>query len=685
MSKKVFNFSWFDKIFSIFRNVNIKIRLIASFSIIIIAVVTVCSVLAYKDSKDIIQDKIETYSQQVLTQTDQVLSASINDVQSTAIDVSLNQSFQKFMGTTYTDDFELFDATKSYQAEIAQQYSTKDNIVYVGIYKPGEKEPYITYLNPLDNINTDEFKDNEQSGRWIIYNGTSKLIVYYKNIISLNSGEVLGKIIVAPTENFLAKAFKNLGEMDNSQNDYPMLVIDSSGNVLASKSNNFEINKPTDDTKNIIKQIDGKEHGAFDLQVNGETSMVSFSKLDKTEWYVISIVPNAYLFGEIATMRNKIITIGILCFILSLLLCVIISFSVTRPLDSLIKTMKLAKDGDLTVHEKDNYNDEISKVSHNFNDMMANINQLVLKIRNSADKVSLYSNKIQVSSAESHSASEQVAITIEQISKGATEQASEISDSTAIMNTLSDEINSVGANMATITGTTATIIDLNAEAAHTIKTLDNKSKSVRLATTHISENVTGLSKSINDIQKILSIMNGISEQTNLLALNAAIEAARAGEAGRGFAIVANEVKKLASQSKDFASSIDTIIRNIRENASSTVVQVDSANAIVLDQLDALKETESKLETIFQAMEQVVSSIEMTGNSVQHIVNSKEKVVMSLENVSAVAQESAATTQEISASTEEQIATSEELSSYANILKELSEELNYSLNSFKTTN
>ncbi len=682
MSRKVFNFPFIEKIFGVFRNFSIKIRLIASFSIIIVAVVTVCSVLAYKDSKDIVQEKIETYSQQVLTQTNQVLSSTISEIEGTAIDISLNQNFQKFMETTYTDEFELFDATKGYERELQQQYSTKENIVYVGIYKPGEKEPYVSYLNPLDNICTDEYKEDEQSGRWIIYNGTAKLVAYYKNISSMNSGDLIGKIIVAPQENFLASAFKSLGASE-SQKDFPMLVIDSSGNVLSSKTNNYEINKPTEDTKNIITHINGKNSGSFDLKVNGEKSFVTFAKINKSDWYVISAVPNSYLFDEIGSMRNKIITIGIFCTLLSLLLCIIISLSVSRPLESLINTMKLAKDGDLTVYEKDCYNDELSKVSHNFNEMMENINQLVLNIRKSAENVLLYSGKIQGSSKESHRASEQVAITIDQISKGATEQASEISDSTSIMNVLSDEINSVGINMAAITATTATIIDLNTEAAQKIKTLDTKSNSVRMATTQIYDNVNGLSKSIKDIQKILTIMNGISEQTNLLALNAAIEAARAGEAGRGFAIVANEVKKLANQSKDFASNIDLIIKNIHENASSTVVQVNSASATVQDQLDALKETESKLDTIFQAMEKVVSNIDMTGNSVQHIVNSKDKVLLSLQNVSAVAQESAATTQEIAASTEQQIATSEELSSYANILKNLSEELNNSLNSFKT--
>ena len=99
-------------------------------------------------------------------------------------------------------------------------------------------------------------------------------------------------------------------------------------------------------------------------------------------------------------------------------------------------------------------------------------------------------------------------------------------------------------------------------ASKTIKALNIKSNQVSDTTNKVSTNINDLSNSMKEIQKILKIMIGISEQTNLLSLNAAIEAARAGEAGRGFAVVANEVKKLAEQSKEFTSSINSIISSI---------------------------------------------------------------------------------------------------------------------------
>jgi methyl-accepting chemotaxis protein len=315
--------------------------------------------------------------------------------------------------------------------------------------------------------------------------------------------------------------------------------------------------------------------------------------------------------------------------------------------------------------------------------MLSNINVLVSQVRNSSQSVLGAANKIAVAADCTYTASEQVAVTVEQIAKGATDQATEINESVSNMDNLSEGITFVEADVSKVITIANQISNLNANASKTISALNSKTSQVSDTTNSVSININDLSKSMKEIQKILKIMIGISEQTNLLSLNAAIEAARAGEAGRGFAVVANEVKKLAEQSKEFTSSINSIISSIGLKTDNTVQEVMKSNTVVNEQIRAVKDTEELFKTVFSAMEDVLSNIARTEKSVENIMKSKEKVLESMENISAVAEESAATTQEISASTEEQMAFAQDLSGHAKELTDLSSALNSELDKFKT--
>lgn len=179
---------------------------------------------------------------------------------------------------------------------------------------------------------------------------------------------------------------------------------------------------------------------------------------------------------------------------------------------------------------------------------------------------------------------------------------------------------------------------------------------------------------MEQIVKITKTISTIADQTNLLSLNASIEAAKAGEAGRGFSVVANEVKKLADQSKESSKEIKFIIDDILNKTSDTTKVAHNANKFMEEQMNIVKETDSSLRSIYESMESLMERVNNVSQSIKSALDSKENVLDSIENISAISEETASIAEEVSATTQEQVASSEELSKLSKYLDEMSKNL-----------
>ena len=285
-------------------------------------------------------------------------------------------------------------------------------------------------------------------------------------------------------------------------------------------------------------------------------------------------------------------------------------------------------------------------------------------------------------SVQSHSNSAQVATTIEEIAKGASSQAQEISESVGQLNTLSSNIDKVGNDINNVSGVVYSTKKLSEDALVAVKSLNDKALETKSVSVKIIDDINNLDRDMKAIEKVIDAIAGIAEQTNLLSLNAAIEAARAGEAGRGFAVVAAEVRKLADQSKNATTIISNIISSIKKKTEVTVEAANSASEIIKKQMEAVTETDHSFKTIFSSMDGISNQIREVEESLKTVMRSKDRVISTIENVSAVSEEAAATSQEVTASTQEQIAGAEALSNVASKLQQMAEELNKAIVIFK---
>ena len=194
--------------------------------------------------------------------------------------------------------------------------------------------------------------------------------------------------------------------------------------------------------------------------------------------------------------------------------------------------------------------------------------------------------------------------------------------------------------------------------------------------------IVELGKDINEINEITNIINDIAEQTNLLALNAAIEAARAGEAGRGFSVVADEIRKLAEQSKVSSESISKLISEISKNTDVIVQDSVEMDEELINQVNIINSSIASFTKIIQSVNEVIPKIETVKNSAEDIDKDKSIIMARVDGVSSVSLEVSASSEEIAASSEEMNAATEEVVSAAQVLSTMTNEMLEQVNKFK---
>lgn len=688
-------FKILDMVSNVLRNFRIQTRLIASFLILLIISLVFTGISSYNKSAEAIHTKITSYSAEIMKQLGQNITIEMSKVDNYSTEMTFASIVQDTLDKLDTyDDLERLTAYNEVGKFIQNKFTAINWMTSVGMYKGEELTFGFGNALPSEEVNRLNAIAGEKKGvaEWILINTSNgvKMPGIVRSINSMTTSRPLATLVMVTNPNFFTELFKATDLGKGSE----ILILDSQGTVMASRNKDIAVDKPFFSVP-LIEQIKNQEAAnkkakdaklkqyTFDFSLKGEKQLIAYKPLDKSNWYVVSYIPYSFLTAESKEIGFSIVLIGLLCIIIALMLSYVIARSIASPSNKLVAMMKEARNGNLTIKMHDKGRDEIAEVNNNFGDMLLNINKLVSQVREAAQGVLENSSKISTSASHSYTVSEQIASTIQQIAKGASDQAVEVSEGVTQMSNLSDGINKVGTDMKTVSDVVSNTKKLSEDAFRAVKLLNDKA----METTNVSEKIVNeintLNHDMKEIKKIVKVIVGIAEQTNLLSLNAAIEAARAGEAGRGFAVVADEVKKLADQSKDASIMINNIINSIQHKTEQTVNEANNANVIVKEQMHAVVDTDNAFKTIYSSMEKIINSMNNMELSVKDMLVAKDKSLAIIENVSAVSEESAATAEEVSASTEEQMAGSEELANFAKQLNQMAEELNSSITMFKT--
>jgi methyl-accepting chemotaxis protein len=257
-----------------------------------------------------------------------------------------------------------------------------------------------------------------------------------------------------------------------------------------------------------------------------------------------------------------------------------------------------------------------------------------------------------------------------EIAAGVGEQANVIEESTRMIEILSNHVNILSENSNDISRSAKDAIGYSSEGTAAISDLKDKFRISEQIVIMVSDTVKKLESKSDEIVKIIEVITNISGQTNLLALNAAIEAARAGEHGRGFAVVADEVRKLAEQTSNSAKEIEGIINTLQEDIQNADTGAGHTIKAINESNRAIKDVSSSFDIIAQAIKSTLNQINNLAESVEKIDYNKNSVVNLIQEISSICQTTAAASQEVSASLENQTAAMEDISGIADNLSSI---------------
>ncbi len=369
--------------------------------------------------------------------------------------------------------------------------------------------------------------------------------------------------------------------------------------------------------------------------------------------------------------------------ILSTIFTFFIVRNITRPLKDLVDVSEHLANGDLTVQCKStNSRDEIGVLTRSFSKMQESLRQLIIHINESAGMVGSTADQLSYNASEATKTTEEVARTVSEIAEGATKQAMDTSDASGKMGELAKIIDQNTVSAKEVYDQSTHIEVLAQEGISTIEELTEKTDESKKAMTEIFEVIQHTNESATKIGQASKFISSIAEQTNLLALNAAIEAARAGEAGKGFAVVADEIRKLAEDSTRSTKQIDEMLKELVANATAAMETSDRVQLIMNEQATSVDSTKEKYASISGAIHHSTEEIELIADIGARMEENRIEVIKVVESLAAIAQQNAASTEETAASSEEMLSSMEEVSSASEVLNELARELQDYVKQFK---
>lgn len=347
---------------------------------------------------------------------------------------------------------------------------------------------------------------------------------------------------------------------------------------------------------------------------------------------------------------------------------------ITRPIRQLQGWMDQSGNGDLTVRGTYDSKDELGQLTTSFNEMIASQQQVVLELTGTADRVAVASDELSVNAESTTKATEMVAVTMEEMASGASQQLHQVSDASRTIEELTTSVRYVAGNAQQMTERTADAMEKVALGGQVVGTLGTQMGRIQEDVSRLSHVIDGLGNRSQEIGQITDSIKGVAAQTNLLALNAAIEAARAGEQGRGFAVVAAEVKTLAEQSAVSAKQIESLIRVIQQETEASVASMEKVSTEMTSGIAVADQAGASFSEIETAITDVTGHVEEVSGAVQEMAAASEQIASVMRTIQAVTEGTAAGTQNISASTEEQMASMEEISSASQSLATMADDL-----------
>jgi len=373
-------------------------------------------------------------------------------------------------------------------------------------------------------------------------------------------------------------------------------------------------------------------------------------------------------------VKTLIIAVTLLALLAGIVFGRIIVQLIAIPLQHLVNQVKAVAKGNLKQGIIIEADDEIGELGKEINRMTGNLRSLIGTMIPTAEQLTASSQELTASVNESASTLAKVSDSVHDLAEGSVKQVQAISTTIEVVGRMSDHIDQIAEtvnHVSTHSGKTSLVAKEGHEAIQKVIA------QMKLITKTVQESflaVSTLGNRSDQIGKIVDAISMIAGQTNLLALNAAIEAARAGEHGRGFAVVADEVRKLAEQSAEAAQQIGGIVGEIQKETGRAVHSMDKGTHEVTAGTTVVEKAGDTFEQVVLFVEQVTKQVEKISLSIDSITAGSREIVVSVKEIGKISQAASDQTHTVSAATQQQSTATGEIAESSKYLLKIAEDL-----------
>lgn len=667
---------------------SVGMKLFLMFFISILFFVLIVGMISYSVSKSVIKNKVAESSLQTVTQAGQKLDFLYQTFEDTSLQIMLNKELQDLLEKVPT-----LDPTSYESLEVIRQLTDKLNVVTFAnksiktlhLYRPDGKLIVITgsggstlsensgtsdwFKKIVENGGKVAWLDSKVKGYSSSSTNTFAIGRLMRNTLTNSTTAVL---MLELSTDLLNKEITGMSLGDDSK-----VVISNAENKNVASADSSELEK--DAAIQITKEQRDEEHGSF---VTKDDHLVAYYKSSVSGWNLVGDIPVSSLVKDAKKIFNYTLLIALFAAVAAVLIGLFVARMIGRPLVNLRNLMQQGAKGKLTVRANYTTQDEIGQLGASFDVMMQQITTLVQQTSTSAQAVFETAQELTNSSKVTATAAREIAVATDEISNGAGGLATESERGNELTHHIGIQMKQViEANLEM--GTAAADVQSSSEqGTKYMSELISKTNLTEEMIRSMVDKVDNLKDSTRSIRKILDVLNNMTKQTNILSLNATIEAARAGAAGKGFMVVADEIRKLADQSRQSIDVVGQITETIQKEIDETVKVLSTATPIFKEQILAVKEADIIFKQVTNHMGGFIEQLSTVSDSISTLEQSQVVLSDAMTNVSAVAEESLATSEEVASLSSEQLSISDGLVKLSDKLDLLSKSLTDTLSKFE---
>lgn len=487
----------------------------------------------------------------------------------------------------------------------------------------------------------------------------------------------------------LSNVSKKIIENNTSVDDFKTIILNSAGLVISSSDSEhvltLDFQNEESGLQDFYQTIRSADTGIDYFTLNGVDYIAGYSTSSKYGMYILTYKPVSSYKKAVNDLKNTMYLFVLISILLTSVVIYLFSGKITKPILAIAKQSERLAQGDLSAEipiSLTKRKDELGQLSSSFAAMIADLKTIITKIASASEQVAASSQELYASGEQVGKAAEDVGNTILDIASGAEEQSAQIDSALSNLSSLVNQIHEVSKSADIVEQTTTNIMNDIARGSKSAVESVKRINYLKGDAEDISQVIFSLGNTSNQIGQITEMISGIADQTNMLALNAAIEAARAGEAGRGFSIVAAQIRKLAEESSEASRNIARLVVEIKEGVDIAVSKMDNSLKTVNDSVEAIQENEDIFTLIHEQAEQLKDIVAHVAQNVKIMTENSREFELTMQDISKTSHEFSSSSESVSAASEEQIALTEEIVTSSKAMAEMSEELSSLIRTFR---